>query len=261
MNTAQKSVEPESLCPDRDQTIVLLVDDQPIIGEAIRRLLVDESKIDFRFCADPMEAVKLANQIRPTVILQDLVMPNINGLELVKRFRANAETAETPIIVLSTKEDATFKRDAFGCGANDYLVKIPEQLELVARVRYHSKAYLNLLQRNEAYRALHESQQELVDNNTKLAALNRELQDALSQVQQLHGLFPICSYCKKIRDDQNYWEQIELYIARHSSAQFSHGVCPDCYEKYSKPQLKELAEERKRDTEQRSKSRGGRVHH
>src|SRR5436190_17073765 len=83
----------------RDHTMVLLVDDQPIIGEAIRRLLVDESKIDFHYCANPMEAVKLASQIRPTVILQDLVMPNINGLELVKRFRACAETAETPIIV------------------------------------------------------------------------------------------------------------------------------------------------------------------
>src|SRR5437879_2519141 len=75
----------------RDHIMVLLVDDQPIIGEAIRRLLVDEPKMDFHFCVNPMEAVKLAGQIRPTVILQDLVLPNINGLELVKRFRACPE--------------------------------------------------------------------------------------------------------------------------------------------------------------------------
>jgi len=99
-----------------DHIMVLLVDDQAIIGEAIRRLLIDESKMDFHFCSNPLEAVKLANQIRPTVILQDLVMPNINGLELVRRFRANPETRDTPIIVLSTKEDAIFKRDAFGLG-------------------------------------------------------------------------------------------------------------------------------------------------
>jgi len=134
--------------------------------------------------------------------------------------------------------------------ANDYLVKIPEKLELVARVRYHSKAYLNLLQRDEAYRALRESQHELVNNNTRLAALNQELQTALSQVQQLQGLFPICSYCKKIRDDQNYWEQIDHYIARHSAAQFSHGVCPDCYEKFARPDLDRAAAERKLEIEQ-----------
>src|SRR5881396_1740228 len=141
MSTLQPQID---LPISSDHIMVLLVDDQAIIGEAIRRLLADESRIDFHFCSNPLEAVKLANQIRPTVILQDLVMPNINGLELVKRFRACAETAETPIIVLSTKEDAIFKRDAFGYGANDYLGKIPEKLELVARVRYHSKAYLNL---------------------------------------------------------------------------------------------------------------------
>src|SRR6266446_10315789 len=124
------SLQPQTELPiSSDHVMVLLIDDQAIIGEAIRRLLVDESKIDFHFCASPLEAVKLANQIRPTVILQDLVMPNINGLELVRHFRANEGTRETPIIVLSTKEDAIFKRDAFGLGANDYLVKIPEKLE------------------------------------------------------------------------------------------------------------------------------------
>jgi len=263
MTTAQTPVENELPPATRDHTTVLLVDDQPIIGEAIRRLLVDESKIDFHFCAKPVEAVKLASQIRPTVILQDLVMPDIDGLELVKRFRDCPETAETPIIVLSTKEDAIFKRDAFGCGANDYLVKIPEKLELVARVRYHSKAYLNLLQRNEAYRALRHSQLELVEKNTKLVTVNAELQAALSQVQQLHGLLPICNYCKKIRDDQNYWEQIDHYIARHSSAQFSHGICPDCFEKYSKSDLKELVEEREQKAEKHSEEEGrlGRLRH
>ena len=224
--------------------MVLLVDDQALIGEAIRRLLADEPKIDFHFCSNPMEAVKLACQIRPTVILQDLVMPNINGLELVRRFRAASETKDTPIIVLSTKEDPMFKRDAFGFGANDYLVKIPEKLELVARVRYHSKAYLNTLQRDEAYRALRESQHELVSNNSKLVSLNQELQEAMAQVQQLHGLFPICCYCKKIRDDQNYWEQIEHYITKHSAAQFSHGVCPDCFEKHARPALQKLEREK-----------------
>ena len=67
-----------------------------------------------------------------------------------------------------------------------------------------------------------------------------ELEDALTRVKQLHGLLPICSYCKKIRDDQNYWQQVEAYISSHTDAQFSHGVCPQCYEKIVKPQIEEL---------------------
>ena len=85
-------------------------------------------------------------------------MPEVDGLELVTQFRAQDFTREIPMIVLSTKEEATTKAKAFAVGANDYLVKLPDRIELLARIRYHSKGYINLLQRNEAYRALAESQ-------------------------------------------------------------------------------------------------------
>ena len=88
------------------------------------------------------------------MILQDLVMPDIDGLTLVKNFRANEATRETPMIVLSTKEEPAVKAEAFALGANDYIVKLPDRLELLARIRYHSKGYIALLQRNEAYQAL-----------------------------------------------------------------------------------------------------------
>jgi PleD family two-component response regulator len=234
-----------------NRAMVLLVDDHPMVGEAIRRMLRHEAQIDFHFCLNPPEAINVANQIRPTVILQDLVLLDISGLELLRHFRANPQTKDTPIIVLSSEEDALFKRDAFAFGANDYLVKLPDNLELIARVQYHSRAYLNLLQRDEAYRALGVSRQELLNSNTKLMSLNQELQAALAQVTQLHGLFPICSYCKKIRDDQNYWEQIESYITKHSGAQFSHGICPECFDRYAKPDLKEIEEAIKKRAQQR----------
>jgi len=82
---------------------VLLVDDQPMIGEAVRRMLAPEHDIDFHFCQDPTKAIKMANRIRPTVILQDLVMPEIDGLTLVRYYRANPETMDVPLIVLSSK--------------------------------------------------------------------------------------------------------------------------------------------------------------
>ncbi|WP_235582074.1 diguanylate cyclase [Rhizobacter sp. Root1221] len=160
--------------------MVLLVDDQAMVGEAVRRALLNQPGIDFHYCADPAKAVAVAEQIRPTVILQDLVMPGIDGLTLVRRYRANSATSDIPIVVLSTTEDPAVKGDAFAAGANDYLVKLPSQIELVARIRYHSKAYLNQLQRDEAYRALRESQQQLTEMNIELQRLTNV--DGLTEI-------------------------------------------------------------------------------
>ena len=151
--------------------MVLLVDDQAMIGEAIRRALVNQPNIEFHYCANPSEAIAIAEQIGPTVILQDLVMPGIDGLTLVRQYRSNPATSDIPIVVLSTKEDPTVKSDAFAAGANDYLVKLPSNVELIARIRYHSKAYSNQLQRDEAYRALRESQRKLMETNIELQRL------------------------------------------------------------------------------------------
>ncbi|MGI4837585.1 MAG: diguanylate cyclase [Janthinobacterium lividum] len=156
---------------DENKAMVLLVDDQAMIGEAIRRSLANEANIDFHFCADPREAIAQAVRIKPTVILQDLIMPGLDGLTLVRDYRNHPSTQDIPIIVLSTKEDALIKSAAFAAGANDYLVKLPDTIELVARIRYHSRSYLTLLQRDEAYRALRVSQQQLLDTNLVLQRL------------------------------------------------------------------------------------------
>lgn len=140
---------------------VLLVDDQRIIGEAVRRMLVEEKDIEFHFCSEPTRALGMANEVRPTVILQDLVLPDVDGLTLVRFYRANPATRDTPIIVLSTKEEPIIKAEAFANGANDYLVKLPDKVELVARIRYHSMGYIHLLERNEAFAALEESLNQL----------------------------------------------------------------------------------------------------
>lgn len=148
---------------------VLLVDDQPIIGEAVRRMLAGEPDITFHYCKDAARAIERAVEVHPTVILQDLVMPDIDGLTLVRMFRENEATREIPMIVLSTKEEPKIKAEAFGLGANDYIVKLPDRLELLARIRYHSKGYINLLQRNEAYRALSVSQKTLAKDVSQAA--------------------------------------------------------------------------------------------
>ncbi|AVX24088.1 Two-component system response regulator WspR [Pseudomonas syringae pv. atrofaciens] len=157
--------------PDENSAMVLLVDDQAMIGEAVRRGLAGHESIDFHFCADPHQAIAQAVQLKPTVILQDLVMPGLDGLTLVREYRSNPLTRDIPIIVLSTKEDPLIKSAAFTAGANDYLVKLPDNIELIARIRYHSRSYMTLLQRDEAYRALRVSQQQLLDTNLVLQRL------------------------------------------------------------------------------------------
>ncbi len=179
-SSGDPAAETRIVAPARDESVcmVLLVDDQPMVGETVRRMLSNQPDIDFHFCGDPAAAVGTAERIRPTVILQDLMMPGADGLTLVADYRANAATKDIPIIVLSIKEDAAVKSDAFKAGANDYLVKLPDKIELMARVRLQSKAYLVQMQRDEAYRALRQSQQQLAASNVALRSLNAQLEKA-----------------------------------------------------------------------------------
>jgi len=172
--------EPHASPREDGAIVVFLVDDQAMIGEAVRRALASEKDITFHYCGKGSEAVAMAERIQPTVILQDLVLPEIDGLTLVARYRASAATRDIPIVVLSSKEDAVVKSEAFAAGVDDYLVKLPDRVELIARVRHHSKGYLARLQRDAAYRALDASQQKLLE-------MNRALQ-RLSHVDGLTGL-------------------------------------------------------------------------
>ncbi|WP_413894537.1 response regulator, partial [Candidatus Skiveiella danica] len=133
---------------------------------------------------DAREALAMASRIKPCVILQDLVMPGADGLALVEQLRANPATRDTSIIVLSTNEDPQVKGRAFALGANDYLVKLPDKIELAARIRHHAQACLNLSQRDAAYRALRESQQQLIASNAALISLNHQLEDATAAKSQ-----------------------------------------------------------------------------
>jgi two-component system chemotaxis family response regulator WspR len=160
-----------SIAEDHYKIMVLLVDDQPLVGRAVRLALSKQPHINFHYCARAEEAVGLAELTKPTVILQDLVMPGVDGLSLVRQYRSNSATRDIPIIVLSTTEDAAIKKAAFAAGVNDYLVKLPDTIELVARIEYHSRFYINLQQRDAAFQALQESQQKLQDINLELLRL------------------------------------------------------------------------------------------
>jgi two-component system chemotaxis family response regulator WspR len=160
--------------------VVLLVDDQAMVGEMVRRALAGQPDFTLHHCMQASEALTDAERLGPSVILQDLLLPDIDGLDLVRAYRANPRIHDVPVIVLSVKEEPAVKSEAFRLGAADYLVKLPDPIELVARIRHHAKAYLNQIQRDQAYRALRESQEQLV-------AMNREL-ERLSNSDGLTGL-------------------------------------------------------------------------
>ena len=150
---------------------VLLVDDQLIIVEAVRRMLAGHADIEFRYVTDPLAALTTARMVRPTVILQDLVMQGSDGFQLIQAYKDDETLRAVPVVVLSTKEEAKLKAHAFAVGAHDYLVKLPDRLELMARIRHHSAGYISGLQRDAALRSLRATREELTRVNEELRRL------------------------------------------------------------------------------------------
>lgn len=169
------------------KSIVLLVDDQPMVAEGIRRMLEGEADIDFHYCENPADALEMAIEVDATTILQDLVMPDVDGMTLMRFYKNHPDTENIPVIVLSSKDDAKIKSDAFENGANDYLVKLPDAIELIARIRAHTNHYLTELERNLAYDIMSKMQDELALANKELEKSNVELQ-RLSSIDGLTGV-------------------------------------------------------------------------
>jgi PleD family two-component response regulator len=123
---------------NRPPIVVLLVDDQQFTGSVVRLMLASEKDIELHCCLSAVEAIAMGNEIAPDVVLQDLVMPEIDGLTLLRLFRANPRTANTPVIVLSANDDEETRKRALTAGADGYLVKIPGKAELIECIRHHA---------------------------------------------------------------------------------------------------------------------------
>ncbi|WP_081891512.1 response regulator [Verrucomicrobium sp. BvORR106] len=135
MSTEARPPESPDTPPSSATIKVLLVDDQRIIGEVVRRMFLDQPDITFHYCADGTQAVARVQEIRPDVILQDLVLPEIDGVELVRQYRAQESSRTTPVIVLSAAEDTATRTRAAEAGANEFMVKPPPKAALIERIR------------------------------------------------------------------------------------------------------------------------------
>jgi CheY-like chemotaxis protein len=185
---------------------ILIVDDIPENVSALALALESEGfTLAMASCGE--EALQIVEGFLPDLILMDVRMDGIDGFETCRQLKKNDATSDTPVIFLTVSQDSEDIKQGFQCGGVDYICKPFSQEEVCVRVRTH----LHL--------------RELIKEKEKLV---NELQSALATVKTLSGFLPICSSCKKIRDDTGYWNQIESYIRARSEAEFTHSICPNC---------------------------------
>ena len=199
------------------------------------------------------EALKILQETIPSLIISDVVMPEMNGYELSKHIKANSQLKDIPMILLTTLSEPADIFMGLECGADHYILKPFDEYSIVSRVgailadrflRHSSKSQMGLeitygdrkyfinADRIQILDLLLATFENIVRKNSELETVNKQLKEALDANKVLQGLIPICAYCKKIRDDKGFWLQVEKYVEKHSSLAFSHGICPDCIKRH-----------------------------
>jgi len=194
------------------QMLIYAVDDDMINLKLLKTILTQNKfeKVHLIYSGEVL--LKEINHELPDLILLDIMMPGMSGYEALEKIKSKPEWKHIPVIMITAaplEEEMEPLRRSFELGAMDYISKPFSAIELIMRVK--SALYL-------------EKQR-------------KDLEIALATIKTLQTLLPICSYCKKIRSDESFWEEVEVYISDHTDTMFSHSICPDCYEKYIKPQL------------------------
>jgi len=198
---------------------VLVGEDDPVSRRLLETVL-QKWGYEVIGCSDGLQAwSQLQIPEAPKLAILDWMMPAMDGLDICRKVREIPQSEPTYIILLTARGRSQDIVAGLEAGADDYVTKPFDREALRARLQ-------------TGFRTL--------ELQKSLAGRVKELESTLLRVRQLQGLFPICPYCKKVRDDQNYWQQIEEYVTEHSGAQFSHSICPGCYERIVKPQLEEL---------------------
>ena len=161
----------------------------------------------------------LQGEDAPPLAILDWMMPGLDGLEVCRRARGRTSARPLYIILLTARTHRQDTIDGLGAGADDFVTKPFHPAELQARVGVGVR---------------------VVELQAERAARIAELEEALARVDQLHGILPICSYCKKVRNESDSWQQMEAYVSAHSAVRFSHGACPECVKAVMQPELDEL---------------------
>lgn len=196
-----------------DKAKILIVDDTQANIEMLNETL--ENEFDIYFAADGNDALQKVQLLEPDLILLDIMMPVMDGFEVCRKLKENEQFRDIPVIFITALDQAEDESKGLVLGAADYVTKPFNPDIVLLRVRNHLK---------------------LKNQRDTLELRTLELEKILSEIKVLQGIIPICAYCKNIRDDQGYWNQVEKYVSEHTEAKFSHGICPTCFEN----EMKEL---------------------
>jgi len=187
---------------------VLIAEDQEFINKMIQYEMEGIGHTVIGQALNGRQAVELTAVLRPDVVLMDIEMPEMDGLEAARLIK---EKYPCPVVLLTSHDDPEMVRRASQVGVGAYLLKPPGVEEIERALIMAVARFADLME---------------------LRRLNNELKIALDNVKVLSGLLPICANCKKIRDDKGYWEAVDGYFTKHSDVHFTHGICPDCIEKF-----------------------------
>jgi phosphoserine phosphatase RsbU/P len=195
---------------------ILIAEDDPVSRHVLTTNLVNWAH-EVVTAVNGLEAWRASQEEdAPRLVILDWMMPEMEGPEVCRRMRESPATIPPYIILLTARQGPKEVVEGMQAGADDYLTKPYHRDELRARVQVGVR---------------------MIELQMKLADRISKLEEALDRVKRLQGIIPICGYCKKVRDDEDYWQNVESYIATHSEAEFSHGVCPSCFTQVVEPQL------------------------
>jgi DNA-binding response OmpR family regulator len=234
--------------PNGERKFILIVEDSFAQATLLRGIL-EKASFEVALASNGAEALDLLELRLPALIISDVVMPVMDGYSLCQKVKTTARIQAVPFMLLTSLSNPADIFKGLGSGANYYSLKPYDGEKLVERVRsilgslpgptdpnqpelnftYGGQAYSVRAGRDQILDLLLATFENVVNQNNDLRDANQKLSQAVQDNKTLRGLIPICSYCKQVRDDSGYWDQVEIYLAKHSGANFSHGICPRCY--------------------------------
>lgn len=202
----------------------VLVADDDAVSRTVVGAMLKKAGYPVDFAPDGQQAFQaLDTSDPPSIALLDWEMPGLQGPDVIQRIRSKQTPTPTYIILLTSRDSYADIVQGLRAGADDYVTKPANEDELIARVSVGTR---------------------VVQLQAALAERVRSLEEALANVKALQTLLPMCAYCKSIRNDQNYWEKVETYFTQHSNVSFTHSYCPNCYDRYVRPELEALEDAR-----------------
>jgi two-component system, OmpR family, response regulator VanR len=239
---------------------ILVVEDSPTQALQLTSLL-SEAGYQVHTARDGAEALKRVNNAPPALVISDIMMPEMDGYELCSHIKKNPKTKDIPVILITSLTEPEDIVKGLECGADNFVTKPYEgelllsqaeymlvnrairkdfRSEMAIEVFFAGKKHLINSDRIQILDLLFSVYENSLQQKRELEKSNQKLSEALETIKTLHGIIPICAHCKKIRDDEGAWNQMEAYISRHSEAKFSHSICPKCAEElYPELQKKE----------------------